>query len=534
MNSHAEALLQRRNDDLKGKHLTEVLPQIRTNGILDLLRQVTVSGEPYAGEIKDMGVDGTGMWVTLKAVNIPGGIAIMLHDLSIERERTKHVEELNRFAQSLIQEAPFSIIAMNSVGIVTAMNSAAEQLTKYRRHELTGKHSIVILHDNTELSTRAFTLSEEVHAPVMAGFETLVATLRQRKSNESEWTYICKDGSRVAVHLALTALRGAEDEVTGYLAIAFDISERKRLSDSISFLAHHDALTKLPNRMKLNQRMTEAISRARALDQQIAIVMVDLDHFKRINDSLGHQAGDELLVAISERLLCAVRKTDTVARVGGDEFVVLMPNSGTKADTLNCVRRILEKVHAPVVIAGREIQVTASVGVCVYPDWGADPVSLLRNADAAMYAAKDGGRNSYQMFTETMLEASADRLELETDLRHALDRNELYLSYQPQVNCKTQAIVGIEALLRWEHPVRGLVSPADFIPAAEDCGLILPIGQWVLRQACMEAKAMQERAGLSLHDCHQPFTATVPAEQSRGYGRECASRVGIGRGRSGA
>ena len=495
VNSHAENLLQRRSEDVVGKLLTDVLPQIRTNGILDLLRQVTVSNESYMGEIKDVGPTGTGMWCTLKAVKIHGGIAIMLHDLSIERERQKRIEELHRFSQSLIEDAPFSIIAINTTGVITAMNASAEQLTKYRRHELTGKHSIVILHDNAELSLRSYTLSEETGAPVIAGFETLIAGLGQRKSNESEWTYICKDGSRIAVHLALTVLRGAENEVTGYLAVAFDISERKKLSDSVSFLAHHDALTRLPNRMMLSQRMAEAIDRAKALDQQVSIVMVDVDHFKRINDSLGHQAGDELLMAVSQRLLAAVRKTDTVARVGGDEFVVLMPNSGSRGDTLRCVHRILEKVQAPVNIAGREISVTASVGVCVYPDWGADPVSLLRNADAAMYAAKDSGRNSYQEFSDTMLEANADRLELETDLRHSLDKDEMFVVYQPQVNCKTGEIVGIEALLRWNHPTRGLVSPADFIPAAEDCGLILPIGEWVLRRACKEAKAMQERVG---------------------------------------
>jgi len=495
VNANAEKLLQRRRDEVAGFALTEVLPQIRTNGVLDLLRQVTISGVPYMGEIKDSSPDGTGLWCTLRAVKIHGGLAMTLHDLSLERDRQKRIEELNRFSQSLIEDAPFSIIAINTVGMITAVNSAAEQLTLYRRHELTGKHSIVLLHDTAELSSRSLALSEESGEPVMAGFETLTATLRKRKSNESEWTYIRKDGSRIAVHLALTVLRGAQNEVTGYLAVAFDISERKRLSDSVSFLAHHDALTKLPNRMLLSQRMAEAIERARCLDQQISIVMVDLDHFKRINDSLGHHAGDELLVTVSERLLSAMRKTDTVARVGGDEFVVLMPNSGGKAETIRCVNRILEKVHAPIIVGGREINVTASVGICVYPDWGADPVSLLRNADAAMYAAKDSGRNSYQVFSETMLEANAGRLELEADLRQALARNEMYVVYQPQVDCRSGEVVGIEALLRWNHPVRGLVSPADFIPAAEDCGLILPIGEWVLRRACLEAKAMQERVG---------------------------------------
>jgi len=495
VNSNAAKFLQRRNEDIAGFMLTDVLPQIRSNGIFDLLRQVTLKGVPYMGEIKDTTPDGTGLWCTLRAVKIHGGIALTFHDLSTERDKLKRIEELNRFSQSLIEDAPFSIIAINASGIITAVNSAAEQLTKYRRHELAGKHSVVLLHDSAELSSRSLALSEETGEPVIAGFETLTATLRKRKSNESEWTYICKDGNRVSVHLALTVLRGAQDEITGYLAVAFDISERKQLSDSVSFLAHHDALTKLPNRMLLSQRMAEAIERARCLDQQISIVMVDLDHFKRINDSLGHHAGDELLVTVSERLLSAMRKTDTVARVGGDEFVILMPNSGGKAETIRCVNRILERVQAPILVAGREINVTASVGICVYPDWGADPVSLLRNADAAMYAAKDSGRNSYQVFSETMLEANADRLDLEAELRHALAKNEMFVVYQPQVDCRSGEVVGIEALLRWNHPVRGMVSPADFIPAAEDCGLILPIGEWVLRRACREAKEMQERVG---------------------------------------
>lgn len=495
VNAKAEKMLQRRSHDVVGQHLTDVLPQIRVNGILELLRQVTVTGVPYMGEIRDNSAEGTGLWCTLRAVKIHGGIAVTFHDLSIERDRLKRIEELNKFSQSLIEDAPFSIIAINPTGIITAVNSAAERLTKYRRHELAGKHSIVVLHDNAELSARSIELSEATGTSVTAGFETLAAMLRHRKSDESEWTYLCKDGNRITVHLALTVLRSAENEITGYLAVAFDVSERKRLSDSVSFLAHHDVLTRLPNRMLLCERMAEAIERAKCLDHQISIVMVDLDYFKRINDSLGHQAGDEVLVAVSERLISAVRKTDTVSRVGGDEFVVLMPNSGTRADTLRCVNRILEKVQEPIVVGGREISVTASVGVCVYPDWGADPVSLLRNADAAMYAAKDSGRNSFQVFSDTMLEANADRLELETDLRYAIDKDQMFVVYQPQVNCKSGEIVGIEALLRWQHPMRGLVSPADFIPAAEDCGLILPIGQWVLRRACKEAKEMQERVG---------------------------------------
>jgi diguanylate cyclase (GGDEF)-like protein/PAS domain S-box-containing protein len=495
MNSHAERLFHRRSEDVAGKLLTEVLPQVKQNGVLTMLKDVSTSGTAYEGELKDNTEEGTGMWVTLRAVKVDDGLALMLQDRTADFERTKRTEELNRLAQSLIQDAPFSIIAVSASGIITAMNSAAEQLTKYRRHELTGKHSVVVLHDNTELSERAFELSREMDTPVDTGFGTLKAIMGRRKSDESEWTYVCKDGTRTPVHLAMTVLRGPNEEVNGYLAVAFDISERKRLNDSISFMAHHDSLTKLPNRLLLNLRMKEAIEMARVLDQQVTLMMVDIDHFKRINDSLGHQAGDELLVAVSERLLAATRKTDTVSRVGGDEFVLLLPNSGTHEDTLRCVRRVLDKVQSPMMIAGREVTVTASIGVCVYPNWGADPVSLLRNADAAMYAAKDSGRNAYQLFTETMLEATADKLELETDMRHALERKELFLEYQPQVNCKSQKVVGIEALLRWNHPTRGRVAPGDFIPSAEESGLIVPIGQWVLEQACMEAREIQRRVG---------------------------------------
>ncbi|HEY4358456.1 MAG TPA: EAL domain-containing protein [Acidobacteriaceae bacterium] len=497
-NAAALKLLRLPQENLIGRKLTEVMPNIRESGVLDRLKEVLQTKTPYTGEIKDTTPEGVSLCATLHAVVMQDGLAITLQDLQEERSRQKHIEELNRFSQSIIQDAPFSIIATNPMGVITAVNMATEQLTGYRRHELVGKHSIVIMHDPAELSARAIQLTQSLAEPVVAGFDTLTASLKRRKNNESEWNYVRSDGRRVAVHLAMTVLRGPEDEITGYLAVAFDISERKKLNDSISFLAHHDALTKLPNRMLLNERMRQAIERAKTLDQQVAVFMVDIDHFKRINDSLGHWAGDQLLIDVSERLLTAVRKTDTVARVGGDEFIVLMPNSGTVEDAYTCASRILSKLQPPVTIAGREVSVSASVGFCIYPDWGGDPVSLLRNADAAMYAAKARGRNHFQAFSGTMLEASSDKLELEADLRHAVKNGQMYIAYQPQVDCRTGDLVGVEALLRWKHPSRGMVSPVEFIPIAEESGLILPIGQWALKQACIEAKKIQERAGRRL------------------------------------
>ncbi len=497
-NSQALHLFQVSNDDFNGRLLTALLPHVAENGALDRLREVVQKQTPFQGEVKDTTPEGLALCFTVRAVPMPGGLAVTFVDLREERSRQKHLDELNRFAQSIIQDAPFSIIATNPSGIITAMNSSSEQLTGYRRHELIEKHSIVVVHDPAELSARSMQLSQSLGETVVAGFDTLIASLKRRKNTEAEWNYVRQDGTKIAVHLATTVLRGPENEITGYLNVAFDISERKKLADSISFLAHHDTLTKLPNRMLLNERMREAIERAKTMDQQVALFVVDLDHFKRINDSLGHWAGDQLLIEVSERLLSAVRKTDTVARVGGDEFIILMPNSGTIDDAYACANRIISKLQPPMILAGREVNVTASVGMCVYPDWGGDPVSMLRNADAAMYSAKSRGRNDFAAFSGAMLEANTDKLQLEADLRHAVDNGQMYMAYQPQVDCKTGDIVGIEALLRWNHPTRGNISPVEFIPIAEESGLILPIGQWALKMSCIETRRIQQLTGRKL------------------------------------
>ncbi len=497
-NSQALALFHLSNEQLNGRLMTDLLPHMSENGALERLREVIQKQCPFQGEVKDKTPEGVDLCFTMRVVPMPGGLAITFVDLREERSRQKHLEELNRFAQSIIQDAPFSIIATNPHGTITAMNSASEQLTGYRRHELIGKHSVVIVHDPAELSARSMQLTESLGETVVAGFDTLIASLKRRKNTEAEWNYVRNDGNKVAVHLATTVLRGPEGEITGYLNVAFDISERKKLNDSISFLAHHDTLTKLPNRILLNERIREAIARAKTMDQQVALFVVDLDHFKRINDSLGHWAGDQLLMEVAERLLSAVRKTDTVARVGGDEFIVLMPNSGTIDDAYACASRIIAKLQPTVTIAGREVNVTASVGMCVYPDWGGDPVSMLRNADAAMYSAKSRGRNDFQAFSGAMLEANTDKLQLEADLRHAVENNQMYMAYQPQVDCKTGDIVGLEALLRWNHPTRGNIPPVEFIPIAEESGLILPIGQWALQVSCRETRRMQQLTGRKL------------------------------------
>jgi diguanylate cyclase (GGDEF)-like protein len=257
-------------------------------------------------------------------------------------------------------------------------------------------------------------------------------------------------------------------------------------------------LTGLPNRVLLDDRIRQALQRAKRNRHKVAVLMVDVDYFKRINDSLGHSAGDSLLDAIAKKLCAAVRQTDTVARMGGDEFVIVMPEFRDERDAIRCAEAILQKVSTPTMLGNREVNVTVSVGLCIFPDCASDADSLLKNADAALYEAKESGRNAFHVFNQSMITATADKIEFEHDLRHALINGELSLNYQPQVSCITGEVIGMEALLRWNHPRRGSIAPAQFIPLAEATGLIVPIGEWAIRTACHEGRELQDTLGREL------------------------------------
>ncbi len=281
----------------------------------------------------------------------------------------------------------------------------------------------------------------------------------------------------------------------GVVAIVRDISERKRLETRVQYQATHDALTGLANRNLLYDRLNQAIAYAARYDHSIWVVFLDLDRFKLVNDSLGHKAGDTFLNALSDRLRAAMRETDTVARLGGDEFVLVLPGSPEGSLSLGTLHRIMDIVRQTFLIEEREFSLTCSIGVAVYPIDGTGPETLIERADIAMYCAKEAGRNNFQFFTPTMNERLLERLHIEDDLRKALERNEFVLHYQPQVDLRTGRMIGMEALIRWQHPQRGLVPPFRFISVAEETGLIVPIGAWVIRTACAQNQAWQQ-AGL--------------------------------------
>lgn len=422
------------------------------------------------------------------------GYAKISRDLSERLRAGKALAEAQRLREAILEAAPFSIIATGPDGTIRSINTTAERMLWYRREELVGRATLALIHDAEEVRQRAQELSAELGQSIAPGFEVLVNRSRCGIAEEREWSYVRKDGSRFPVNLAVTALRDSEGEITGFLGIAYDITERKRREEYTRHIAHHDHLTGLPNRSLLKDRLELAMLQAQRSGHGVAVLMLDLDHFKRVNDSLGHHVGDQLLVTVAERLRGCVRAVDTVARMGGDEFVVVVPELGELTAAERIARSILDSLAEKVSVGSHELHITPSIGISYYPRDGAEAHLLLRDADTAMYRAKAAGRGTFRVYQPGMEQLASDQLNTENALRRALERQEFVLHYQPQVCLGSGAVVGAEALLRWAGP-QGLRTAEQFIAVAEESGLILPLGSWVLRTACRQGRALQEECG---------------------------------------
>jgi len=307
-----------------------------------------------------------------------------------------------------------------------------------------------------------------------------------------------KDGVLYYEEKTITPLLNNNNEITNYISTGKDITDRIQDQERLNFLAHHDALTKLPNRALLMERVEHALIHCKRRKKSLAVLFLDIDRFKSINDSLGHAIGDKILSLSAERFSNSLRKDDTVARLGGDEFAILLEDIRSSDEVVQVVRNILNIAAKPITIEGRDLIVTSSIGIALFPEDGDDPGALMKNADIAMYRAKEQGRNNYQFYSEDMGKRAFEHLIIENNLHHALEREEFLLHYQPQIDLLQSRMVGAEALIRWQHPELGMVSPVNFIPVLEETGLIVPVGKWVLETACAALRKYINNTGNSI------------------------------------
>lgn len=433
--------------------------------------------------------------ISISAVNIFGrkNIVFSFVDVTSTVASEKRMLEASKLTQSIIESSPFSIIATDTEGQILAVSPALEKLLWYSKDEIVGDHSISMFLDQYELE-HALHASEDEGNPAST-MDILIGKAHDNVVESSEWTCVRKDGSTVPISLTASVLKSHDNTITGYVFILLDITEQKKAHEYITHIAHHDELTGLPNRSLMRDRIQNNIARLKRYDEKFAVLLIDLDHFKRINDSLGHMAGDELLKEVSARMRNCLRESDTVCRIGGDEFVVILNNIDTTNDVEVIVKKIIHAVSEPVKIGQNTIMVTFSLGVSMAPDHSSDLDDLLRFADIAMYAAKNKGRNNFHFFSEALELESMQKMFVEQSLYSAYENKHLVMHYQPQIDMKTNQIVGFESLIRWVSPERGVIYPDQFLSSAETSGFIVTLGEWIMSQSIADVKRLSLQDG---------------------------------------
>jgi diguanylate cyclase (GGDEF)-like protein/PAS domain S-box-containing protein len=405
------------------------------------------------------------------AAGAPARLVGTVQDIT-ERRQT---EDTMRKLSLAVEQTADSVMITDRNGAIEYVNPAFTSMTGYAPEDVLGKTPRLL---NSGQQDDAY--FRRLWEALLRGevFHDVVVNRR-------------KDGSCYHESLTITPQCDSSGQVTHFVATGRDVSEWMEVRNRIEHLAHHDALTGLPNRTLLMDRLEQAIARAKWRQRHVAVAFLDLDRFKVINDTLGHDVGDRLLKGMAERLVACVREGDTVARLGGDEFAIILNDIAARSDVALIAGKIVEAMRAPFALEARELFATTSIGISMYPEDGGDGQTLLKHADAAMYGAKAGGKNDFQFYAQHDESAAIARLDLETGLRRALEQRELFLAYQPQLDTISGTTIGVEALLRWRHPDGRVVMPRDFMPLLEETGMILEVGDWVLETACIEARSLR-------------------------------------------